>query len=306
MSTQLSASPPLTRVRRALRRMVPDAALDAARSVGLLGGREWQYEPGAWTTPGLRDGWDDSSIARAQVAKWPAFLAAVSGANALGVNHEASAIENDDLAVHNTVMSFAYVLGRAGRQPLRVLDWGGGLGHYYIFAQALRPDVELRWTCRDLPAICRAGTQLLPQVEFTSGDDCLVERYDLVMAMSSLQYTEDWRGLLTSLATAADPWLYIGRTPVTFAARSFPVVQDPRRYGYDTRYVGWFLNRQELLRAAATAGLALEREFLEGERPYVRRAPERAGYRGFLFRPAAASPPPEREDATFQAGGPQS
>jgi len=270
--------------RRRLRRFVPDALLDAARSAGLLGGREWQHEPGAWATPAISEGWADPSIVRAEVAKWPAFLAAVAGPGTLGVNHEASVLAADDLSVHNTVMSFAYVLGRARVDPLRVLDWGGGLGHYYVFARRLWPETELRWTCRDLPAICREGARLQPEVEFTSDDGCLGRRYDLVVALSSIHYTRDWAALLAALAAAADPWLYLGRVPVTPSAPTFPVVQSPHRYGYETRYVGWFLNRHELLRTADAAGLELDREFLEGERPYVRNAPERAAYHGFLFR----------------------
>jgi hypothetical protein len=67
------------------------------------------------------------------------------------------------------------------------------------------------------------------------------------------------------------------------------VVQRPREYGYETEYPGWFINRRELLDAAAEAGLEHRREFLIMERPVVPGAPEQCEYRGFLFEPVQAA-----------------
>jgi hypothetical protein len=66
------------------------------------------------------------------------------------------------------------------------------------------------------------------------------------------------------------------------------VVQRPHACGYHTEYLGWFLNRDEFLSAAAGCGLGLRREFLIDERPPVPGAPEQAEYRGFLFQPVAS------------------
>jgi putative methyltransferase (TIGR04325 family) len=286
-------------MRATAKRFVPDALVDVGRALGLFGGREWEFKPLGWNArSGLAHGWNDPSIALTQVAKWPAFVAAASGSGTLGINHEAARMACDDCDSHNTVMSFAYVVGRARTDPLRVLDWGGGLGHYYVLARALWPDIQLRWTCKDVAAICEQGAKLVPDVRFVDDDACLSERYDLVMASSSLQYAQDWRRVAGELAAAANPWLYLARLPIVLSASSFPVVQDPRRYGYQTRYVGWFLNRSELLGRMASIGMELEREFLEGERPFVRHAPERGEYRGFLFRRSAPNAGPARAQAT--------
>ena len=56
-----------------------------------------------------------------------------------------------------------------------------------------------------------------------------------------------------------------------------------RQRAYDTDYVGWVINREEFLAAAAQAKLTLVREFLGGEEADVRGAPERHETRGFLF-----------------------
>jgi hypothetical protein len=53
-------------------------------------------------------------------------------------------------------------------------------------------------------------------------------------------------------------------------------------YGLD--YVGWVLNRDEVITAADAASLTLVREFLLGYRPLVAGAPEQDETRGFLFR----------------------
>jgi len=168
---------------------------------------------------------------------------------------------------------------------LSVLDWGGGLGHYYVLARALVPDLDLEYHCRDLPAMCAKGRELLPEVRFHESDEsCMGRRYDLVLASSSLQYSEDWRGTAGRLAQMTESYLYITRTPVVRRAASFVVVQRPHGLGYDTEYPGWFLNLQELLTGVQALGMELVREFLIDERPFVRNAPEQGEYRGFLWR----------------------
>jgi hypothetical protein len=63
----------------------------------------------------------------------------------------------------------------------------------------------------------------------------------------------------------------------------------PSKIGYETAYPGWFLNRDEVLAAAAGAGQDLVREFLIWESAVVPGAPEQPEFRGFLFSPAGRS-----------------
>ena len=121
---------------------------------------EWEHLPEGWRTD--TTGWDDGTVADAYLAKWPEWVEALHGAAPLGINHEARANEpigRDDLAAHNMLLSFAYVVARAAhdRTSLSVLDWGGGLGHYALVAQAALPGVELDWHCREVPSVARAG-----------------------------------------------------------------------------------------------------------------------------------------------------
>ena len=114
---------------------------------------------------------------------------------------------------------------------------------------------------------------------------CLERTYDLVVASDSLQYSPDHYATLAALAGAAAPWLFVAQLPTVRAAPSFVVLQRPDAYGYETEYLGWVVNRAELLRTARAAGLELEREFLAPGSIDVEDAPERPAHlRSYLFR----------------------
>ena len=58
---------------------------------------------------------------------------------------------------------FGYVLALAARtnRGLTVLDYGGNLGDYYWLAEALVPDVELDYHCKELPRSPRLVARFL-------------------------------------------------------------------------------------------------------------------------------------------------
>lgn len=278
-------------LRQMLKECVPPALLNAWRAWRAAGRpADWEYCPQGWRTRDPRiQGWDAEGVVRSQQQTWPDFVRLVRSTGPLGINHTDLVPAADNPVAHNIVMCYAYVLARAahGKQRLRVLDWGGGLGHYYEISRALLPQVELDYTCKELPLLCAAGRATLPEVRFIEEDgEALSRRYDLVISSSSLHYVEDWRGLLRSLAAVTDEYLYITRLPLIRHAPSYVMVQRPYACGYDTEYLGWVLNRSELLEAARGSGLLLEREFLIEERPEIRGAPEQPQYGGFLFRRA--------------------
>jgi putative methyltransferase (TIGR04325 family) len=253
---------------------------------------EFEFAPEGWERE--VPGWDGGSVAEAYLAKWPEWVAALDGPGPLGVNHEARAghhLDRDDVAAHNMLVSFAYVLARAaqGQERVSVLDWGGGLGHYEALARAVLPGVDLDWHCREVPSVARAGASVSPDVTFHTDDDCLARTYDLVLASSSLQYERDWRELLRRLGAATAGLLLVTRVPIALDAPSFVVLQRAEPYGYATEYLGWVISRDELLAEADAAGLVLDRELLLDAWLSAEKAPEDPiGHRGFLFRPAAA------------------
>jgi putative methyltransferase (TIGR04325 family) len=247
----------------------------------------WEYVPEGFARPAK--GWNVAAISDAYREKWPSYLAAIEGTTPLGVNHEMPRgmdVGFEDLAAHNTIVSYAYVLALAarGRDRISLLDWGGGIGHYLPLSRAILPGVEIDYHCTDVPVLAEHGRELFPEATFHDDDACLQRTYDLVLASSSVHYAADWQGTLTGLAGATAGLLFVTRAPVALRAASFVVLQRAHDYGYDTEYLGWVFNRAELLSVAAGAGVTLMREFLLADEIAADGAPETpVGHRGFLF-----------------------
>jgi putative methyltransferase (TIGR04325 family) len=250
---------------------------------------EWEFVPEGWAR--LSSGWNVEAISRVYREKWPSFLAAIDGPGPVGINHEiplGQPVPRDDLGAQQLVLAFGYALARAagGKARVSLLDWGGGPGHYAVLGRALVPEVALDYHSRDLPPLVALGRELLPNDSFYADDTCLEGRYDLVMASSSIQYARDWRATLAGLAGAASGYLYVTRVPIALAAPSFVVLQRAQRYGYETEYLGWVLNRDELLDQAGAVGFELQRELILPAWLSATGAPEDPiGHRGFLFAP---------------------
>lgn len=262
---------------------------------------EWEYLSEGWaraaSDPRVK-GWDVEDVATAYREKWPRFLRAIEGARPLGVNHEVAAGEDvtcEDAAAHNLLITFAYVatLAAHGKQRLTFLDWGGGLGHYGAIARAVLP-VDIDYHCREVAQIVAVAREVGAAGRFVSDDSWADRTYDLVMASSSLQYAEDWRARFAELAAVCTGYLYVTRLPYARSAPSFHVLQSAYRYGYGTEYIGWVVNREELLDCAAELELRLEREFVIDAWLSADGAPENpVGHRGFLFRAGGAREPAE-------------
>ncbi len=293
-----------SRWRRAIRALVPPIALSTARALHQRRRPlrpEWEYVPEGWTRATADErvtGWNVEGVLETYERKWPSFVAALEGPEPLGVSHESPEIVRDDFWAHNTILSYAYVLARTAQraETVSILDWGGGIGHYYVVSRVVLPEVEISYHCRDVPLLCEHGRALFPEARFYVDDSCLERSYDLVLASSSLQYWEDWRPLLRKLASAATRSLYVARVPVVFDNPSFVLLQRAHAYGYETEYLGWAFNRDELLAGARASGMTLEREFLLSEEPlHPAGAPEPVHERGFLFHPALPSGPAAAE-----------
>ena len=250
---------------------------------------EWEYVSDGWSYldahPEVR-GWDVSSVVQASEQRMKVYERWAATTGPLGLAPDSLNPDGLDLPAHNAVMSFGYAFARASARAaasISMLDWGGGLGHYYVLACALFPHVTVEYHSRDMPLLAQRGRELKPYLQFHSDDCCLERGYDLVMASVSLHYERDWQTLLRKLIEATCRYLYLAQVPLVLEAPSFVFVQRPHQYGYDTEYLAWCINRDELLACVMQAGLHLEREFTYGYQPAIHAAPERCTYRGFLF-----------------------
>jgi len=214
------------------------------------------------------------------------FVSKVEKAGPMGFSHESQMENRFNVIEHNIIMSFAYVISLSAHQKttLSMLDWGGGIGHYYVLAHALLPDVSIDYHCKDVSLLAQYGAQLHPNQYFYSDDSCFSKTYDLVMASTSLHYEKEWRNLIGNLTKVSKQFLFIGNMPVIEKSDSFVFIQRPYSSGYNTEYLSWCLNKHELIEQVALHGFELVREFVSGYHPEIHKAPEQNKYMGFLFK----------------------
>lgn len=247
-----------------------------------------QYAPEGWNTlpPDAENGWDREVVVRTEAAKWDEFRKNLEGTGPLGFSHEHTDLTaTRNVYFHNIHLTFAYVLTLAAheKKDLSVLDWGGGLGHYYLLGKTALPDVRLRFACRDVPLMCEQGKQLCPEVRFYSDDECLKSQYDLVMVNGSLGYFKDWKELLARLCDSVGRYLFLTRVLTVQRSPSFVVLQRTDIYGYNSDMLTQVLNEDEILNIVRDRGLRLVREFVVGDGPTIVGAPEQCRDCGWLF-----------------------
>lgn len=281
-------------LRAAKHRVGQPASLQHAISNAVSGG------PPEWEAVGLdkwtaSNGWLHPSIVQTQADKWRDFAASIKHPQAFGLNHEANPGAVVNITAHNLTMTFAYGVARAiatdGKVgPTSILDWGGGIGHYASLVGELFPETRFDYVIRELETLAEAGRPLLPEVKFVCDDDEALSRpFDLIFASSSLQYSHDVYTVLQKMIDTGSRWIMVCRMPFIDTVDDFVVIQRPYRYGYDTEYSGWFLNRFKFIEFMETRGYRLDREFLNDERPVVPNAPEQCVYRAYLFENGGAA-----------------
>jgi putative methyltransferase (TIGR04325 family) len=291
--------PVLVELARRLRSIVYEKATNDDRAPQIV---EWEYVPEGWSaleSDSKIKGWNVDSVLGIYQAKWPGFIKQLEGTQPFGLAHESDLSTQTDPIFHNIIMSYGYVLGLAGRHrnSISMLDWGGGIGHYYLISRALIPDLEIDYHCKDVPVLSEYGRELFPHAHFYTDDSCLQRQYDFVLASTSLHYSQDWAASLRGLTRAARGYIFITQLPIVHQSSSFVMVQRPYNYGYDTEYLGWCINRQEFLERAEAEELELVREFIVGYQPQIRNAPEQCEYRGYLFRSRSMTDPKSQEPA---------
>jgi putative methyltransferase (TIGR04325 family) len=148
----------------------------------------------------------------------------------------------------------ATLLGQ--KERVRILDFGGALGAGYAVLTSAVPQARERVDYRvvDVESICRAGTALFkdkvgPQFEAELPRGV---NFDLIHSASTLQYIEDWKGIVARLADYRAPYMVFADV----FSGTFASYATSQNY-YDSKIPHWFLNREEIVHEASLHGYDL-------------------------------------------------
>jgi putative methyltransferase (TIGR04325 family) len=101
-------------------------------------------------------------------------------------------------------------------QSVNVLDFGGGGGNHHAEAELAFPDKKFSWMVVDTPELvtyCNIHRESLGQPIFTQNlDDPRIKNIDLIIANSSIQYTNEPLEELKKLVSLGSRYIYITRT----------------------------------------------------------------------------------------------
>jgi putative methyltransferase (TIGR04325 family) len=144
----------------------------------------------------------------------------------------------------------------AARGKVTVLDFGGGLGFTYIpVLEALADDPSISYHIVETHSICEAGKEVFaddPRIQFHSTLPASVARVDIVHFGSSLQYIDDWRGLIRDCCGYRPAYLMI--TDLT--AGDIPSYVTAQNY-YEAKIPARFFNIDELCDTMRASGFPL-------------------------------------------------
>jgi putative methyltransferase (TIGR04325 family) len=146
-------------------------------------------------------------------------------------------------------------MASASDGPLRILDFGGGLGASYIpLAAVLRRDRALRFVIVENKTICRLGASLFANDEAVAFQSTipLSECFDIVHAGSSLHYVEDWRGVMRQLCNTGAEYLVFADLPAG-QIETFVTTQ----WFHGRRIPVWFWNAAEFSACVEDLGFEL-------------------------------------------------
>jgi putative methyltransferase (TIGR04325 family) len=179
--------------------------------------------------------WSEKSLARLRELRAP----------------EAAAVPQA-VAYSSTLLHAVAALTLAETPRLKILDFGGGLGLTYAsLLKAAGDPKNIEFHVVENPEVCAEGRREFANDARVSFHESLPELngVDIVHAQSSLQYIDDWKGLLGRLAAYGARRMILTDVP----AGEFPTYASAQNY-YGSRIPCWFFNAAEFLAALDAAG----------------------------------------------------
>ncbi|SVD81048.1 uncharacterized protein METZ01_LOCUS433902, partial [marine metagenome] len=133
-------------------------------------------------------------------------------------------------------------------RTLRILDFGGAMGHDFLAVAASLPENQpLDYVVVELPEIVEKAKTIFPsdtRITFTNSLPNEAHTFDIVHTASALHYCEDWKGTLRDLALLSNKYFSLCDIP----AGSIPTFVSLQNF-YGSKFRHWFWNIDEFLLA---------------------------------------------------------
>lgn len=115
--------------------------------------------------------------------------------------------------------------------PLRVVDFGGGMGATFYELQAIIPNVgsALDFHIVENAQVCARAKEILPmrwRPHFHSELHMVPSPVDIAHCGSALHYVEDWRGLLEKIVALTPKWIVFAELPAGEISKTFVTLQE--------------------------------------------------------------------------------
>ena len=138
----------------------------------------------------------------------------------------------------------------------RILDFGGGLGIDYLRTINSQANGETYYYhIVENEVMCRHGNRLFDRdrnifFHLSIPTDC---KFDIIYSSSSVQYVEDWKGIITQFSSVSTQYLLLTDLP----AGDVPTFATAQNY-YDSKIPSWFFNLSEFIEHTVSQGFALQ------------------------------------------------
>jgi len=173
---------------------------------------------------------------------------------------DAMTVEQNDISKNacgkDYILPCVCAMAQSPEKVLRMLDFGGGLASsFFSVFSTLRSIDNIEYHIVESKGICDKGREMFPaslplyfHEDFPSKDG----EFDIIHAGSSLQYIDDWQGLLASFASLKPRYLILADVP---AGNIKPFVTVQNYYEYKIRVR--FFNLQDLMNETEKLGYRL-------------------------------------------------
>ncbi|HBG27359.1 MAG: hypothetical protein A2Y10_18830 [Planctomycetes bacterium GWF2_41_51] len=150
----------------------------------------------------------------------------------------------------------AAVVGNGLKNKVRILDFGGGLGNSYLLMTCgcLR-NIDFEFFVLESQEVCRKGKEFFKDagnIHFDSDFPEAIKSFDIIHLGSSIQYVEDWKGLLADFAKYNPNYILLADVP----AGNIPTYATVQNY-YESKIPYWFFNINDIISVMDSAGFVL-------------------------------------------------